>query len=143
MVTCPVDMHTLLYSLWQCYKVKWDDGSTDHTNLKLSPWDMELIHPSTLSIAIHSCFPIKPLNYFTFQDDTVASNLLAAASKSHIRIHERDRILQGLASVAELDVACDFREPVNVKEVPSYNEVIPFPTDLSTIQERLMNGFYR
>lgn len=75
------------------------------------------------------------------------SKLLAAASESLIESWggdgEQERILQGLKKITELDEAFMFREPVDVEEVPTYCKVVAFPTDLSTIRERLSNGFYR
>ena len=56
---------------------------------------------------------------------------------------EPDRIMQGFDAVFELDEAHMFREPVNLDSVPNYSSVVAFPTDLSTIRERLVNGIYR
>ena len=56
---------------------------------------------------------------------------------------ERERILKGLDVVEGLDEAAMFVEPVDLEEVLDYCVAVPFPTDLSTIRERLRNGFYR
>lgn len=56
---------------------------------------------------------------------------------------ERERILNGLDVVEGLDEAAMFVEPVDLEEVLDYCVAVPFPTDLSTIRERLRNGFYR
>ena len=42
-----------------------------------------------------------------------------------------------------MDEAHMFREPVDLELVPSYCKLVPFPTDLATIAERLRNGLYR
>lgn len=56
---------------------------------------------------------------------------------------EVKRILHGLEVVSELDEAFMFRHPVDLEEEPMYCLAVPFPTDLSTIRERLQNLFYR
>ena len=56
---------------------------------------------------------------------------------------EVERILHGLDVVSELDEAFMFRQPVDLEEEPMYCVAVPFPTDLSTIRERLQNQFYR
>jgi PH-interacting protein len=43
----------------------------------------------------------------------------------------------------ELDEAHMFRNPVDLELVPMYYSCVAFPTDLSTIMERLRNRFYR
>ena len=56
---------------------------------------------------------------------------------------ERRRILGGLEAVSRMEEAVMFVSPVDLEEEPTYCLAVPFPTDLSTIQERLQNGFYR
>ena len=56
---------------------------------------------------------------------------------------EVKRVLCGLEVVSELDEAFMFRHPVDLEEEPTYCLAVPFPTDLSTIRERLQNLFYR
>lgn len=56
---------------------------------------------------------------------------------------EPTRILHGLELACELDEAFMFREPVDLEQVPIYCTCVAFPTDLSTIMERLRNGLYR
>ena len=43
----------------------------------------------------------------------------------------------------ELEEADMFLDPVDLDEEPTYCTVVPFPTSVSTIAERLRNGFYR
>ena len=57
---------------------------------------------------------------------------------------EQKRILCGLERImSELKEAEMFVNPVDLEEEFVYCTVVPFPTDLSTIVERLRNGFYR
>ena len=57
---------------------------------------------------------------------------------------EIERIINGFQSVMELLEEADmFRNPVDLEEEFFYCTVVPFPTDLSTILERLKNKFYR
>ena len=55
---------------------------------------------------------------------------------------ERERILQGLDAILEkeedeLEEADMFLDPVDLDEEPTYCTVVPFPTSVSTIAERL------
>ena len=36
-----------------------------------------------------------------------------------------------------------FIAPVDLDQLPDYCKVVAFPTDLSTIEKKLANGFYR
>ena len=61
---------------------------------------------------------------------------------------ERERILQGLDAILEkeedeLEEADMFLDPVDLDEEPTYCTVVPFPTSVSTIAERMRNRFYR
>ena len=60
---------------------------------------------------------------------------------------EKERILRGLEAILaeedEFDEAELFLEPVDLKKVLDYCEAVPFPTSISTIAEKLRNGFYR
>lgn len=56
---------------------------------------------------------------------------------------ERERIMRGLEVVSRMEEAVMFVNAVDLEEEPTYCLAVPFPTDLSTIQERLQNGFYR
>ncbi len=56
---------------------------------------------------------------------------------------ERERILHGLDAVSEMAEARMFVQPVDLEEVGDYCLAVAFPSDLSTITERLKNGFYR
>ena len=42
-----------------------------------------------------------------------------------------------------LDEAHMFKTPVDLDKVPDYCKVVAFPTDLSTIEKKLANSFYR
>lgn len=41
------------------------------------------------------------------------------------------------------DISAAFARPVDLNTYPKYSTVVAYPTDLSTIQLRLMNHFYR
>ena len=57
---------------------------------------------------------------------------------------EKERIAQGLEVVMEkMEEAEMFITPVDIDEEYLYCSVVPFPTDLSTILEKMRNGFYR
>ena len=56
---------------------------------------------------------------------------------------EQERILCGLDTIFGMKEAEMFVEPVDLEDVPTYCLVIPYPTDLSSIRQRLASGFYR
>ena len=102
-------------SVWQSYHIRWDDGATD----QLSPWDLHPLETET----------VPRLRNQPEWD------------------REMERILHGLDTILKnkdkLEEADMFLDPVNLKEEPTYCTVVPFPTCVSTIAERLRNGFYR
>ena len=61
------------------------------------------------------------------------------------RGREKERILRGLYAIldGELQEAKMFLKPVNLFMEPAYCAAVAFPTSVSTIAERLRNGFYR
>ena len=56
---------------------------------------------------------------------------------------EQNRILKGLPTIMGLDEAHMFKTPVDLDTLPDYCKVVAFPTDLSTIEKKLANSFYR
>ena len=56
---------------------------------------------------------------------------------------EPARILRGLDQAEGLHVSHMFKDPVDINSFPKYFKRVAFPTDLSTIKERLHNKFYR
>ena len=48
-----------------------------------------------------------------------------------------------MKEVSELKEAELFLSPVDLEEEPKYCLVVPYPTDLGLISERLSNEFYR
>ena len=105
-------------SMWQCYRVEWEDGATD----QLSPWDMEPVG-SEVSEDVRG-------------EDVRGGGWLEEEE-------EGLRILRGLEVIGGLDEAAMFLEPVDLDEVADYCTRVPFPTDLSTIRTRVQNRFYR
>lgn len=107
-------------SSWQCYHVKWDDGATD----QLSPWDMQ---------------PVE-----TDSNGDSSPPPLVAEDTAWGGPGEKERIQSGLLLVMEeMEEAEMFIEPVDLEEEPTYCTVVPLPTCLTTIVEKMKNGFYR
>uniref|UniRef100_A0A8C3U3A0 Pleckstrin homology domain interacting protein n=1 Tax=Catharus ustulatus TaxID=91951 RepID=A0A8C3U3A0_CATUS len=122
-------------SLFQCYNVCWDNGDTE----KMSPWDMELI-PS------NAVFPEELGTSVPLTDDerrTLLYKPLDGEWGSRTREEECDRIIAGINQLMTLDVACAFVAPVDLQAYPMYCTVVAYPTDLSTIKQRLESRFYR
>uniref|UniRef100_A0A8C3RD82 PH-interacting protein n=1 Tax=Cyanoderma ruficeps TaxID=181631 RepID=A0A8C3RD82_9PASS len=122
-------------SLFQCYNVCWDNGDTE----KMSPWDMELI-PS------NAVFPEELGTSVPLTDDerrTLLYKPLDGEWGSRTRDEECDRIIAGINQLMTLDIASAFVAPVDLQAYPMYCTVVAYPTDLSTIKQRLESRFYR
>uniref|UniRef100_A0A8C9MTV8 Pleckstrin homology domain interacting protein n=1 Tax=Serinus canaria TaxID=9135 RepID=A0A8C9MTV8_SERCA len=120
-------------SLFQCYNVCWDNGDTE----KMSPWDMELI-PTVFPEELGTSVPLT--------DDerrTLLYKPLDGEWGSRTRDEECDRIIAGINQLMTLDIASPFVAPVDLQAYPMYCTVVAYPTDLSTIKQRLESRFYR
>ncbi|XP_060240673.1 PH-interacting protein isoform X1 [Meriones unguiculatus] len=122
-------------SLFQCYNVCWDNGDTE----KMSPWDMELIpnnavFPEELGTSVPLTDPESRSLIYKPLDGEWGANP---------RDEECDRIVGGINQLMTLDIASAFVAPVDLQAYPMYCTVVAYPTDLSTIKERLENRFYR
>ncbi|XP_043942758.1 LOW QUALITY PROTEIN: PH-interacting protein [Protopterus annectens] len=122
-------------SLFQCYNVCWDNGDTE----KMSPWDMELIpddavFPEELGTSV-------PLDEHEMK--LLLYRPLDGEWGSRSRDAECERIISGINQLMTLDVASAFMAPVDLQAYPVYCTVVAYPTDLSTVKQRLENRFYR
>ncbi|XP_070232330.1 PH-interacting protein isoform X5 [Bos mutus] len=122
-------------SLFQCYNVCWDNGDTE----KMSPWDMELIPNNAV-------FPEELGTSVPLTDVETRSLIykpLDGEWGSNPRDEECERIVTGINQLMTLDIASAFVAPVDLQAYPMYCTVVAYPTDLSTIKQRLENRFYR
>nr|XP_046246221.1 bromodomain and WD repeat-containing protein 3 isoform X2 [Scatophagus argus] len=122
-------------SLFQCFKVRWDNGETE----KLSPWDVE------------------PIPDDAQQPETEGGGIPVTADEmcelmykplpgewgERSRDEECERIIVGIDQLITVEIAAPFSGPVDLVQYPTYCTVIAYPTDLGTIRLRLMNRFYR
>ena len=53
------------------------------------------------------------------------------------------RLVTSLEALSQLHFAGPFVYPVDVHEYPDYWSVVPYPTDLNTVREKLLNKYYR
>ncbi|XP_075718167.1 PH-interacting protein isoform X3 [Rhinoderma darwinii] len=121
-------------SLFQCYNVCWDNGDTE----KMSPWDMEVIPNNVFPEELGTGVPLT--------ETEVASLLyrpLDGEWGNRSRNEECERIIAGINQLMTLDIAAAFVAPVDLQAYPMYSTVVAYPTDLSTIKQRLENRFYR
>ncbi|XP_073339421.1 bromodomain and WD repeat-containing protein 3 isoform X2 [Pagrus major] len=122
-------------SLFQCFKVRWDNGETE----KLSPWDVEPIpedaeQPETEGGGIPvTADEMSELMYKPLQGEWGERR----------RDEECERIMVGIEQLITVEITAPFSGPVDLVQYPSYCTVIAYPTDLGTIRLRLMNRFYR
>ncbi|XP_058517232.1 PH-interacting protein isoform X3 [Ochotona princeps] len=122
-------------SLFQCYNVCWDNGDTE----KMSPWDMELIPNNAV-------FPEELGTSVPLTDVECRSLIykpLDGEWGTNPRDEECERIVAGISQLMTLDIASAFVAPVDLQAYPMYCTVVAYPTDLSTIKQRLENRFYR
>ncbi|KAF7644935.1 hypothetical protein LDENG_00213400 [Lucifuga dentata] len=122
-------------SLFQCFKVRWDNGETE----KLSPWDVESIpdnaqQPETEggSIAVTP----EEMSELMYKP-------LPGEWGERSRDEECERIITGIEQLVTVEITAPFSGPVDLVQYPTYCTVIAYPTDLGTIKLRLMNRFYR
>ncbi|XP_032401579.1 bromodomain and WD repeat-containing protein 3-like isoform X2 [Xiphophorus hellerii] len=122
-------------SLFQCFKVRWDNGETE----KLSPWDVEPIQddaqpPDTDGGGIPATAEeMKELMYKPVPGEWGERS----------RDEECERIIAGIEQLITLEIAAPFSGPVDLIQYPTYCTVIAYPTDLGTVRLRLINRFYR
>ncbi|MEQ2262313.1 Bromodomain and WD repeat-containing protein 1 [Xenotaenia resolanae] len=122
-------------SLFQCFKVRWDNGETE----KLSPWDVEPIQedaqcPDTDGGGIPATAEeMKELMYKPVPGEWGERS----------RDEECERIIAAIEQLITLEIAAPFSGPVDLVQYPTYCTVIAYPTDLGTIRLRLINRFYR
>ncbi|XP_052432071.1 bromodomain and WD repeat-containing protein 3 [Carassius gibelio] len=122
-------------SLFQCFKVKWDNGETE----KLSPWDVEAIpenaeQPETVSAGV----PVTDEEMMDIQYKPQEGEWWDKG-----RDQESARIIAGIEQLVTVDIAAPFSGPVDLTQYPTYCAVIAYPTDLNTIKLRLKHNFYR
>ncbi|KAG8136513.1 hypothetical protein E2320_005088 [Naja naja] len=122
-------------SPFQCYSVKWDNGETE----RLSPWDMEPI-PENVDQP-------KELGASVSVTAEEMAKLLYKPQKGEwqgkSQREECERIISGIDQLFRLDISAAFAGPVDLNTYPNYSSIVAYPTDLWTIQLRLMNHFYR
>uniref|UniRef100_A0A8C1RX02 Bromodomain and WD repeat domain containing 1 n=1 Tax=Cyprinus carpio TaxID=7962 RepID=A0A8C1RX02_CYPCA len=122
-------------SLFQCFKVKWDNGEIE----KLSPWDVEAIpenaeQPESESAGV-------PVTDEEMIDILYKSQEGEWGKKG--RDQESARIITGIEQLVTVDIVAPFSGPVDLIQYPTYCAIIAYPTDLNTIKLRLKHNFYR
>uniref|UniRef100_A0A671KXA0 Bromodomain and WD repeat-containing protein 3-like n=1 Tax=Sinocyclocheilus anshuiensis TaxID=1608454 RepID=A0A671KXA0_9TELE len=121
-------------SLFQCFKVKWDNGETE----KLSPWDVEAIPENGTPESGSAGVPVT--------DEEMMDILYKPQEgewENKGRNQETARIIAGIEQLVTVDIAAPFSGPVDLIQYPTYCAVIAYPTDLNTIKLRLKHNFYR
>lgn len=121
-------------SLFQCYNVCWDNGDAE----KMSPWDMEVIPNNVFPDELGTSVPLTEIEV-----RSLLYRSLDGEWGSRSRDEECERIIDGINQLMTLDIAAAFVAPVDLQAYPMYSTVVAYPTDLSTIKERLENRFYR
>ncbi|XP_037631117.1 bromodomain and WD repeat-containing protein 3 [Sebastes umbrosus] len=122
-------------SLFQCFKVRWDNGETE----KLSPWDVEPIPDDAQQPETEGCgIPVT-----ADEMSALMYKPLPEEWGERSRDIECERIAAGIEQLITVEITAPFSGPVDLVQYPTYCTVIAYPTDLGTIRLRLMNRFYR
>ncbi|XP_061072702.1 bromodomain and WD repeat-containing protein 3 isoform X2 [Conger conger] len=122
-------------SLFQCFKVTWDNGETE----KLSPWDVECIPENAQQPeAVGGGVPVTAAEM-----SDVLYKPREGEWGARSRDEESERIIAGIEQLVTIDIAAPFSGPVDIVQYPTYCTVVAYPTDLGTIRLRLVNRFYR
>ncbi|XP_071819247.1 uncharacterized protein [Apostichopus japonicus] len=121
-------------SLFRCYAARWDSGEAD----KMSPWDLEPVDKKSLSKPIGAGNSLKPAELKELQYKPQGWEWGECDQGE-----ECDRILKCLNQVMSLRIAQMFNAPVDLSTYPDYAMIVPYPTDLTTIRNRLRCRFYR
>ncbi|KAK1899526.1 Bromodomain and WD repeat-containing protein 1, partial [Dissostichus eleginoides] len=122
-------------SLFQCFKVRWDNGETE----KLSPWDVEPIQDDAPQPELEGGgIPVteEEMRELMYKP-------LPGEWGERSRDAECERIIAAINQLITVEIAAPFSGPVDLIQYPTYCTVIAYPTDLGTIRLRLLNRFYR
>uniref|UniRef100_I3JDB3 Bromodomain and WD repeat domain containing 1 n=1 Tax=Oreochromis niloticus TaxID=8128 RepID=I3JDB3_ORENI len=119
-------------SLFQCFKVKWDNGETE----KLSPWDVEPIQDDGTKEGGGIPVTAEEMRELMYKP-------LPGEWGERSRDEECERVIAGIDQLITVEIAAPFSGPVDLVQYPTYCTVIAYPTDLGTIRLRLINRFYR
>ncbi|XP_076838375.1 bromodomain and WD repeat-containing protein 3 isoform X2 [Brachyhypopomus gauderio] len=122
-------------SLFQCFKVRWDNGETE----KLSPWDIEAIPENALQ-------PDSVGASVAVTEEEMADILYRPQAEEwggRSREEACARIAAGIDQLITVDIAAPFSGPVDLLQYPTYCTIVAYPTDLGTIRMRLKHNFYR
>ncbi|PIK36390.1 putative bromodomain and WD repeat-containing protein 3, partial [Apostichopus japonicus] len=121
-------------SLFQCFPVRWDNGEAE----RMSPWDLEPIDKKNEPWKVGAGNPVTPAEIQQLQYKPQVGEWGECDQGE-----ECDRILKCLDQVMSLRIAEMFNAPVDLSTYPDYAMTVPYPTDLTTIRNRLMLRFYR
>uniref|UniRef100_A0A7N8YFW5 Bromodomain and WD repeat domain containing 1 n=1 Tax=Mastacembelus armatus TaxID=205130 RepID=A0A7N8YFW5_9TELE len=124
-------------SLFQCFKVRWDNGETE----KLSPWDVEPI-PDDGKL-FHCIVKGGGIPVTADEMSELMYKPLPGEWGERSRDEECERIIAGINHLITVEIAAPFSGPVDLTQYPAYCTVIAYPTDLGTIRLRLIHRFYR
>ncbi len=118
-----------IWSPWECLTISWDANSEGEMD-SLCPWEVRLV-PDDNEGNVHD----------EEENRNPSENWISWTSKLSGRLC--DSLQNMLHKVSQEDHAIEFRSAVDFIVHPQYSCSIPVPMDLSRVQHRLVNGFYR
>lgn len=121
-----IDSERRILSPWECVQVDWEDKDLDGTNV--SPWEIEPVAGTARRLEKR-------------QRDVQRRESLLFRSRG-ITGGKRAVLLQEIATIMNLSISRDFLYPVDSAFL-DYVLMVANPVDLTKIQLRVRNGYYR
>lgn len=133
-------------SHFQCFTVTWDTGEVE----RMSPWDLQPVterdpgnpdlsaQDTDASGAATSNIPLTDEERLLLAYEPDDSEWLGEGREAMTQ-----RLVTALEALSQLNFAGPFVYPVDVQAYPDYWTVVPYPSDLSTLREKLLNKYYR
>ncbi len=125
-VSVAPDKEAGIWSPWECLVITWDGNSEGEMD-SLCPWEVRLVSDDTDSNGEENRNPSAKWVSWT----------------SKLSPPLCDHLQNMLHEVSQEDHATEFRSAVDFIAHPQYSCCVPVPMDLSRVQHRLVNGFYR
>ena len=150
-----IDKERFPNSSWRQIVVKWDN---EEGTERLSPWDIEPLPRDSRS---HKAYSPTKKHAGTSADDVLQISFVSNRDQGPLdpyimhyyhssavwvdetRDQFKERMSVALSDVMERFEARDFVYPVNINDNPDYYSIVAYPTDLTTIHNRLLNDHYR
>ncbi|KAK0426130.1 hypothetical protein QR680_009545 [Steinernema hermaphroditum] len=129
---------------WYSIKVRWENGDEEF----MSPWDYDVIPNNEARVRSETQVSPEELTKYSALEplrgdwtDLTSGDASDSEDRARERITGCVRVaIDSLANIPEVKI---FADPVDLVAYPDYVETVKYPVDLSTIDQRLRNKYYR